>query len=65
MKPMRTTITRPEQAWAMLTILGVQQVEKLKALDHDELRTIGRLLLWLADDGETVTTEPAGEEGDA
>lgn len=49
---MKLTITRPEQAWAMLAVLGVTQVESLKSLDHDELRTIGRLLLWLADDGD-------------
>lgn len=61
MKPIRTTITRPEQAWAMLTILGVEQVDKLKSLNHDELRTIGRLLLWLADDGETDQADEAKE----
>ena len=61
MKPMRTTITRPEQAWAMLAVLGVEPVESLKSLDHDELRTIGRLLLWLADDGETDQADEVKE----
>lgn len=46
---MRTTITVPQQAWAMLAVLGVPLVEQLQKLRPDELREVGRLLLWLAD----------------